>query len=171
MDRVSISLLVLAGFVVLLFISVILRTRRWHQKEGNPPLKGLALPEGSIRGIIGLIVVAAFVVFVFFGPDLFNEVEETHIVDEQIITVKTKPDRELYTTVLTAFGTLTGAVTGFYFGGRSSQKRETERSSNQSNGGSNGSARGPENPVREPENQKRGPEIPDRSPENPEAGI
>jgi hypothetical protein len=52
--------------------------------------------------LIAFLVVGAFVIFVFFGR---------RAVD----------DDDLFTTVLTAFGTLTGSVTGFYFGGRASQ--------------------------------------------------
>ena len=56
--------------------------------------------------MIAFLVVGAFVIFVFFGKEA------------------TCKDDELYRTVLTAFGTLTGAVTGFYFGGRGSEARD-----------------------------------------------
>jgi len=55
--------------------------------------------------LIAFLIVGGFVIFVFFGKEA---------VDKD----------DLYTTVLASFGTLTGAVTGFYFGGRGSEARD-----------------------------------------------
>jgi hypothetical protein len=99
---VYVGLAVLAAILVAIYATALWRTQLWTQGSSKPALKGLALPEGSIRGLIAFLVVGAFVIFVFFGR---------RAVD----------DDDLFTTVLTAFGTLTGSVTGFYFGGRASQ--------------------------------------------------
>ena len=64
-------------------------------------LRGLNLPRGSIRAILALAITGAFVIFLVFVPFL------------------KPPDPELVDKVLVAFGTLSGSVTGFYFGGRS----------------------------------------------------
>ena len=100
------------------------------EKKVNPALKGLALPEGSIRGLMAFFVVGGFLNFAFFGkPALSTSTEEIVTANGRVIirtdmpaipfmTVKT--DISLFTTVLTAFGTLIGAVTGFYYCGRSS---------------------------------------------------
>jgi hypothetical protein len=93
-------------------------------------LKGLALPKGSIIGLIAFLVVGGFLIFAFFSKSaLSTTTEEIVTANGQVIMrtdtlakplMTTKTDTSLFTTVLTAFGTLTGAVTGFYFGGRSS---------------------------------------------------
>ena len=103
MTPLYVSLAVLAAILAAIYATALWRTQSWKQGGTLPPLRGLALPEGSIRGLIAFLVVGAFVIFVFFGTRSFPE------------------DKDLYTTVLTAFATLTGAVTGFYFGGRGSQ--------------------------------------------------
>ena len=62
-----------------------------------PPLKALNLPEGSVRGMIALAIVGSFLnVLAFGGCTLGNQ----------------------FSSVVTAFGTLAGSVTGFYFGSR-----------------------------------------------------
>lgn len=103
MTPLYVSLAVLGAILGVIYATALWRTRGWEQGSKEPPLKGLALPEGSIRGLIAFLVVGAFVIFVFFGRRSFGESED------------------LYTTVLTAFATLTGTVAGFYFGGRGSQ--------------------------------------------------
>ena len=70
-----------------------------------------------------------FLMFAFFRkPALSTITEEIVTANWQVIMspdtpakplMTTKTDAGLFTTVLTAFGTLTGAVTGFYFGARS----------------------------------------------------
>jgi hypothetical protein len=100
------------------------------EKKANPEFKDLALPEGSIRGLIAFLVVGGFLIFAFFGkPALPTATEEIVKANGQVIMntdmlakplMTTKTDISLFPTVLTAFFTLSGAVTGFYFGGRSS---------------------------------------------------
>ena len=62
-------------------------------------LKGLGLPEGSIRGMLALLSVGSFVILLVLGPGA--------------------PEmKDFFDKSLAAFGTLTGAVIGFYFGNR-----------------------------------------------------
>lgn len=58
-------------------------------------LKGLNLPEGSVRSILALITVGSFIIFLVLGSNMPN-----------------------FDNVVSAFGTLTGAVIGFYFAHR-----------------------------------------------------
>ena len=70
---------------------------------GTLPTAGLRafnLPRGSIRGMLALLSVGSFVVVLTLGDP--------------------KPE------VVSAFGTLTGAIIGFYFGGRSSSTSNPE---------------------------------------------
>ena len=66
-------------------------------ENGKSPLRGLGLPSGSVRAILALLIVGSFVNVLVFGGDVFGDSFEQ---------------------VITAFGTLAGAVTGFYFAGR-----------------------------------------------------
>lgn len=66
-------------------------------ENGKNPLRGLGLPSGSVRAILALLIVGSFVNVLVFGSDVFGDNFEQ---------------------VITAFGTLAGAVTGFYFAGR-----------------------------------------------------
>ena len=62
------------------------------------------MPEGSIRGMLALLSVGSFLLFLLLGPGV--------------------PEIEGYfDKVLASFGTLTGAVIGFYFGNRGSDKK------------------------------------------------
>ena len=70
---------------------------RWLKGHASAPLKGLNLPEGSIRGMLALLIIGSFVNVLMFGESILKENFEQ---------------------VITAFGTLAGAVTGFYFAGR-----------------------------------------------------
>ena len=69
-------------------------------KSGKcPELKGLNLPAGSIRGMLALMSVGSFVILLVLGPSA--------------------PEmKEYFDKALAAFGTLTGAIIGFYFGSR-----------------------------------------------------
>ena len=60
-------------------------------------LKGLNLPKGSVRAMLALLIVVSFINVLLFGTGILKENFEQ---------------------VVTAFGTLAGAVTGFYFAGR-----------------------------------------------------
>lgn len=62
-------------------------------------LKGLNLPEGSVRSILALITVGSFIIFLVLGSNMPN-----------------------FDNVVSAFGTLTGAVIGFYFAHRGAKQ-------------------------------------------------
>ena len=87
--------------LVLLAAPVYAAVRSRH--AGSETLKGLNLPEGSVRAMLALLIVGSFVNVLLFGASVLGG----HF--EQVIT---------------AFGTLAGAVTGFYFAGRKSGKSE-----------------------------------------------
>ncbi len=120
MNALHVSLLVLAAMLALVYLTVLARTWCWKRDDTGkliPTLKGFALPVGSIRGLIALLVVGGFMIFIFFGRKALEAGDAVGSQDD------------LYVTVFTAFATLTGAVIGFYFGGRGSQsppEREEE---------------------------------------------
>ena len=62
-------------------------------------LRGLNLPRGSVRAILALVIIGSFVIFLVFMPFVSGEANS---LDKALV----------------AFGTLSGAVSGFYFGGR-----------------------------------------------------
>ena len=72
----------------------------------NAERRGLSLPRGSIRAILALTIIGSFVIFLVFMPFLGGEAQH---LDKALV----------------AFGTLTGAVSGFYFGGRASSPPPT----------------------------------------------
>lgn len=125
------SLIVLAVILAGIFLLVLGRTS-WKQ-EGMK-LKGLALPEGSVRGLIAFLVIGAFVIFVFFGKGAVTttseELMERVDTEGKLVTIVdtdgnpiiiTNEDTTLFTTVLASLSTLAGAVTGFYFAGRTAE--------------------------------------------------
>ncbi len=127
MTALYVSLSVLVGVLLLIYAVAVWRTWNWEQGSKEPPLKGLALPDGSIRGMIAFLLVGAFILFIFFGNDVLSSTSQetkTYDANGKIVETTTTVDTTLFTTVLTAFGTLTGAVAGFYFGGRGSQARD-----------------------------------------------
>jgi hypothetical protein len=100
---VSIGLIALLLFVAMLFSIAWRRTWRWDDPKGmGSRLRGLGLPSGSTRSVIALLVVGGFVLFAFFGGAVVG-------------------DQERFAAILGAWITLTGAVSGFYFGARTGQ--------------------------------------------------
>ena len=77
---------------------------RWKGRKQDgakpPPLKGLNLPEGSVRSMLALLIVGSLLLTVSFG---------------------TKSLAAAYDEVVSILGTLAGSVLGFYFGSRGSQ--------------------------------------------------
>ncbi|MEM9037767.1 MAG: peptidoglycan-binding domain-containing protein [Actinomycetota bacterium] len=67
-------------------------------------IRGLGLPRGSVRAIIALLIIGSFVGLALLG--------------DRLLTSQT------FDKVLASFGTLTGAVSGFYFGARTGQDLE-----------------------------------------------
>lgn len=87
------------GLLLLILLAAPIYAIIRSKSERSAALKGLNLPEGSVRAMLALLIVGSFVNVLLFGPNLLGD----HF--EQVVT---------------AFGTLAGAVTGFYFAGRSS---------------------------------------------------
>ena len=87
--------------LILLAAPVYAAMRSRH--AGSEALKGLNLPEGSVRAMLALLIVGSFVNVLLFGADVLKDQFEQ---------------------VITAFGTLAGAVTGFYFAGRKSGENQ-----------------------------------------------
>ena len=90
------ALLVVAVLVLLPVYSFC--AGKWGTGTGAN-LKGLNLPEGSIRGMLALMSVGSFIIVLVLGPGLDFM-------------------KDYFDQVVTAFGTLTGAIIGFYFGNR-----------------------------------------------------
>lgn len=88
-------------FVVLLGGPVYASLRSGDQQNDS---RALNLPRGSIRAMLALAIVGSFVILLVFAPFL---AVNASVLDKVIV----------------AFGTLSGAVTGFYFGGRASSPR------------------------------------------------
>ena len=70
-----------------------------------PPLKGLNLPEGSVRAMIAIAIIGSFLIILSIGPLVFKNSDH-------------------FNTILAAFGSLSGAVLGFYFGSRGSEQKK-----------------------------------------------
>lgn len=94
MTALWIGAAVVVVLVVATWVAAVIRT---PAKERFQPL---SIASGSVRSMLGLLIVGAFVDFLLFGSRAFPK------------------DSQFYDTTLTAFATLTGAVTGFYFGNR-----------------------------------------------------
>ena len=94
------------GFLFLLAFLVMIiawwRTWGWNKGKRLKKVRGLGLPNGSVRSILALLIVGGFVLFAFLGRGIVG-------------------DNEQFTAILAAWVTLTGAVTGFYFGARTGQ--------------------------------------------------
>ncbi|WP_423925143.1 hypothetical protein [Candidatus Palauibacter sp.] len=99
--------LVWAGAVLLVIVLIglpVLATVVGHKRKADEgaaetPLKGLGLPEGSVRSMLALMTVGTFVVVATFGQRGLGPA---------------------YESVLTTLATLAGPVLGFYFGSRGS---------------------------------------------------
>ncbi len=70
--------------------------------HSDVPLKGLALPQGSVRSMLALTIVGSFVVFLVFGARALPE------------------GSTRFTEILAALTGIAGTVVGFYFGGNGS---------------------------------------------------
>ena len=78
------------------------RTWGWNDVNGLKKLRALGLPNGTVRAVLALLVVGGFILFAFIGRGIVG-------------------DNEQFTAILAAWVTLTGTVTGFYFGARTGQ--------------------------------------------------
>ena len=85
---------------ILLFITLVVLPlyAAWKaQARQDLPLKGLALPQGSVRSMLALTVVGSFVVFLVFGG----------------VSV---PPGTRFTEIVAALTGIAGTIVGFYFG-------------------------------------------------------
>lgn len=88
----------IAWFVAIALIALVAALRR---AENCREVRALNMPRGSIRAILALAIIGSFLIFLTFTPFLCCT-DNGDTIDK----------------VLIAYGTLSGAVTGFYFGGR-----------------------------------------------------
>ena len=89
-------------------------------------LRGLNLPRGSIRALLALWVVGAYITLLVFAPFLLPPATDAD--DNQI-------DSEVLETAITAFGPLVGATIAFYFAGRSATPKPEGGNGGNGNGG------------------------------------
>lgn len=102
MWQLAIALGVLLVVVVGVLVVAWRRTWQWNDMAGlGGRLRGLALPNGSVRAVLAIIIIGGFVIFAFFGTAALD--------DDQ------------FDQILSAWIALTGAVSGFYFGARTGQ--------------------------------------------------
>ncbi len=109
--------LVVAEAILLLIALVALPLyAAWKaQARQDLPLKGLALPEGSVRSMLALTVVGSFVVFLVFGG-------------------VSLPSETRFTEVVAALTGIAGTIIGFYFGSGGSGTTSVQKpDSNQPN--------------------------------------
>lgn len=101
----GVGLLFFLAFLVMLIAWI--RTWGWNDADGMKKLRGLALPNGTVRSVLALLVVGGFILFAFVGRGIVG-------------------DNDQFTAILAAWVTLTGAVTGFYFGARTGQTLDAD---------------------------------------------
>lgn len=91
---------------ILLFITLVVlplyAAYKTHVRQ-DLPLKGLALPQGSVRSMLALTVVGSFVVFLMFGG-------------------VSLPSGTRFTEIVAALTGIAGTIVGFYFGSGGSGK-------------------------------------------------
>ena len=88
-------------FIVLIVLPIIAICR--SRTLGDVQLKGLALPQGSVRSMLALTIVGSFVVFLVFGGMV-------------------APTDGNFTEIVAALTGIAGTVVGFYFGSGGSGK-------------------------------------------------
>lgn len=101
-DELMTAIYVLFGFVLIGMPLYSTAVRVWAS-GGTEPVgpRAFNLPNGSIRAMLGLLTVGTFVLVLAYGLSF------------------SQGSSPFFGQVITAFATLAGSVTGFYFGGRS----------------------------------------------------
>ena len=91
--------LLIAEAVLLFWVLVVLPIYavRKSRKTQSLELKGLSLPQGSVRSMLALTIVGSFVVFLVFGGFALQNTTR-------------------FTEVVAALTGIAGTVVGFYFG-------------------------------------------------------
>ena len=95
--------LITAESILLLIVLVALPAyAAWKGRaQDGLSLKGLALPQGSVRSMLALTVVGSFVVFLVFGGSAL-------------------PEGTRFTEIVAALTGVAGTIIGFYFGSKGS---------------------------------------------------
>jgi len=99
---VALGIGLLFGLAFLVMFIAWRRTWHWNDEEHLERLRGLALPSGTTRSVLALLIVGGFVLFAFIGRGILGAGDQ-------------------YNAIFGAWVTLTGTVTGFYFGSRVGQ--------------------------------------------------
>ena len=96
--------------VLVLLVLPLVALKKWNDTSassggtpptnGRPPLKGLSLPEGSVRSMLALLIVGSLLLTICLGTESLGFA---------------------YDEAVSILGTLAGSVLGFYFGSRGSQ--------------------------------------------------
>ena len=95
-------------WMILVTVGAALYSQSIGKKNGEvineKELRGLNLPRGSLRGILALATIGSFVNVMVLGAPVLGD---------------------SFSSVLAAFGTLTGSIVGFYFGTRGATQPPT----------------------------------------------
>ncbi len=93
--------LIIAESILLIFVLVILPGYSIckSRQSNNQDLKGLSLPQGSVRSMLALAIVGSFVIFLIFGGMAYES-----------------SDSSRFTEIIAALTGIAGTVIGFYFG-------------------------------------------------------
>ena len=110
------SLPIFLGIIFIFYPFILWICRRPYFLKGQqiPPLKGLALPQGSVRAMLAIAIIGSYLIILYYSA-LCNEI-----------------NKEKLNLVLAAFGSLSGAVVGFYFASRGSENSNKPSSENES---------------------------------------
>lgn len=93
-----VPLLIAEGVLLFLVLVILPIYAIWKAKGSSEVvLKGLALPQGSVRSMLALTVVGSFVIFLIFGGAAL-------------------PNGTRFTEIVAALTGIAGTVVGFYFG-------------------------------------------------------
>ena len=99
-DVLMTAIYLLFGVVLIGMPLYSIAIRKWaNDGTTTVGLRALSLPNGSIRAMLGLLTVGSFVLVLVYG-------------------LSVPASSPFFSQIITAFGTLAGSVTGFYFGGR-----------------------------------------------------
>lgn len=91
--------------IVLVFLPILANNRIQKPNGSSADLRGLALPKGSVRSMLALLIIGSFMIVALIGGSI-STLEEN------------------FTEVLSALSGIAGAVVGFYFGSKGSGKSE-----------------------------------------------
>ena len=96
-------------FVLVLCVLPALAVYIFRKKPEKLRLKGLGLPEGSVRSMLALLIVGSYMIVALIGAGYKGTEELKHLGE-----------------VLSALAGVAGAVIGFYFGSRGSKAASTQ---------------------------------------------